>query len=132
MDRLIRALVAEDSKITRILMCELLRERGVEVLEAADGRQALDVTLKKRPQLLILDGLMPVYTAFDILAKLRESAPDYSPRVFIVTAMYKSRRWESEARTKYNVSEYLEKPVEPADLLATIEKHFALAPPITA
>ena len=132
MDRLIRALVAEDSKITRILQCELLRERGVEVLEASDGRQALDLALKKRPQLLILDGLMPVYTAFDVLAKLREGAPEYQPRVFIVTALYKSRRWESEARTRYEVDEYLEKPLEPADLLAVVERHFVLDQPATS
>jgi len=126
MDRLVRALVAEDSRITRILLCELLRENGVEVVEASDGRQALELALKKRPQLLILDGLMPVYSAFDVLAKLQSGTPDYRPKVFIITALFKSRRWESEARTKYNVGEYLEKPLEPADLLAAIGRHFRL------
>ena len=44
--------------------------------------------------------------------------------IFIVTAVYKSRRWESEARQQYQVHEYLEKPLEPEDLLKAIGKHF--------
>ncbi|OYV95822.1 MAG: hypothetical protein B7Z68_06610 [Acidobacteria bacterium 21-70-11] len=44
--------------------------------------------------------------------------------IFIVTAVYKSRRWESEARLQYQVHEYLEKPLEPEDLLKAIGRHF--------
>ncbi len=44
--------------------------------------------------------------------------------MFIVTAVYKSRRWESEARQTYRVHEYLEKPIEPEDLLEAIARYF--------
>jgi len=53
-----------------------------------------------------------------------EAALGYSPVVFIVTAVYKSRRWESEARHDYHVHEYLEKPLEPEDLLAAVHRHY--------
>jgi CheY-like chemotaxis protein len=121
---LTKVLVADDSRIFRILTSEVLRERGLEVLEATNGGQALDILLEQRPELAVLDALMPLISGFDVIGKLREAAPDYQPVIFIVTAVYKSRRWESEARLQYQVHEYLEKPLEPEDLLKAIGKHF--------
>ncbi len=119
-----RVLLADDSRVFRSLMAEVLRERGLEVLEAANGREAVDQALSFRPELLVLDALMPLMSGFDVLSTLREKLPPYQPTVFIVTAVYKSRRWESEARQAYHVDEYLEKPIEPEDLLAAIGRHF--------
>ncbi len=125
-----KVLLADDSRIFRALMTEVLRDNGLEVLEAINGREALDLILAQRPQLVILDGLMPLLSGFEVLGQLRDSAPDYQPVVFIVTAVYKSRRFESEARQQYRVDEYLEKPLEPEDLVKAIRRHFPeLSPP---
>ena len=121
-----QTLIADDSRIFRTLRAEVLRERGLDVLEAANGREALDRALSARPELLILDALMPLLSGFEVLTQLRERAPEYRPAVFIVTAVYKSRRWESEARVQYQVQEYLEKPLQPEDLLAAVRRHFPL------
>ena len=117
-------LIADDSRVFRVLMSEVLREKGLIVEEAADGRQAMDAITSTRPDLLILDALMPVHSGFDILARIRELMPDYAPRVFIVTAVYKSRRWESEARQQFGVDEYLEKPLEPEELIEVLRRYF--------
>ena len=117
-------LVADDSRIFRVVTAELLREHGLEVFEAADGRQAVDLLLSRRPDLAIIDALMPMLSGFEVLAQLRQQAPDYRPVTFIVTAVFKSRRWEAEARQQYQVEEYLEKPIEPEALVAAIGRHF--------
>lgn len=119
-----RVLVADDSRIFRSLLVEVLRERGLEVIEAANGREALDALLAQRPELAVLDALMPLLSGFDVITTLHEKAPDYQPVIFLVTAVYKSRRWETEARQHYKVHEYLEKPLEPADLLEKVAQHF--------
>ncbi len=119
-----RVLVADDSRVFRVLVAEILREKGWDVLEATNGREALEMALAARPALLVLDALMPLLSGFEVLTKLREKLPAYRPKVFMVTAVYKSRRWESEARTEYEVDEYMEKPLEPDTLLAAISKHF--------
>ncbi len=119
-----QALVADDSRIFRVLVKELLEGNGVTVFEASDGKQALDAALAFRPELIILDALMPRLSGFDVMAKLKEKLPDYHPKVFLVTAVYKSYRWESEARTVYKVDEYLEKPLEPETLLAALRRQF--------
>jgi len=105
-------------------MAEVLREHHLEVIEATNGREALDLMLARRPDLVILDALMPLLSGFDVLGQLRATAPDYGPVIFVVTAVYKSRRWETEARAQYPIHEYLEKPLEPDDLLAAIARHF--------
>ena len=66
-----QVLIADDSRIFRILMSEVLLERGIEVFEAANGREALDLMLDKRPQLAILDGLMPLLSGFDASSSRR-------------------------------------------------------------
>ncbi len=124
-----RALVADDSRVTRALTVEILKELGVAVSEASDGREALRLAIAEQPPLLILDGLMPALTAFDLIARLRADLEDYTPVIVIQTAMYKSRRWESEARANLGVSEYLEKPVEPETLIETLQRHFSIALP---
>jgi CheY-like chemotaxis protein len=118
-------LLADDSRIFRALVREVFRDHGVEVLEAGTGTEALEILVSKRPQLAILDALMPQLSGFDVLGKLRESVPpNYHPIVFIVTAVYKSRQWEDKARQQYQVDEYLEKPLEPEDLLAKVRHYF--------
>lgn len=119
-----RVLVADDSRIFRAWISELLREQGFEVVEAANGQEALDKALSYRPQLLILDALMPMLSGFDVLTKLREKVPAFDPIVFIVTAVYKSNRWENEARQQYRVQEYLEKPLEEDDFLRALARYF--------
>lgn len=126
-----RVLIADDSHVFRVFVTDVLREHGLEVLEAATGREAMETMLKERPQLAILDGLMPLLSGFEVIEKVREAAPDYKPVVFMVTAVFKGRRWESEARRRYHVEEYLEKPFEPQDLSAALRRHFPgiAAPP---
>jgi CheY-like chemotaxis protein len=130
---LARVLIADDSRIFRILMTEVLLEHGAQVFEAANGQEALDLMLSERPQLAVLDGLMPLLSGFDVITKVREAAPDYKPVIFIVTAVYKSRGYEAEARRQYQVQEYLQKPLEPEDLLEAIGRHFPdfIRPPVT-
>ena len=126
-----RVLIADDSHVFRVFVTDVLREHGLEVLEASTGRQAMEIMLSERPQLAILDGLMPLLSGFEVIEKVRTAAPEYKPVVFIVTAVYKGRRWESEARQKYHVEEYLQKPFEPQDLSDAIRRHFpgVQAPP---
>jgi CheY-like chemotaxis protein len=123
-----RVLIADDSRIFRILTGAVLLEHGLGVLEATTGREALDLLLSQRPQLAILDGLMPLISGFDVIKQAREAAPDYKPVIFIVTAVYKSRGYEAEARRQYQVEEYLQKPLEPEDLIAAVRRHFPELP----
>lgn len=117
-------LIADDSKVFRTCEKELLLDYGFEVLEAENGRQALELAILHQPDLLLLDGLMPALSGFEVLAKLREKLPDYRPVVFLATAVYKNRRFANEARSQFGIHEYLEKPLEDEILVAALRRQF--------
>ena len=84
MDR-IRTIVVDDEKPARMRLVELLqREPDVELAgTASDGREALDVLRRVRPDLLFLDVQMPQLDGFGVLQQL---APDELPITILVTA----------------------------------------------
>jgi CheY-like chemotaxis protein len=123
-------LVADDSRVFRAWVAELLRNRGFKVIEADNGRSALQMALDHRPGLLLLDALMPALTGLEVITKLHEKAPAYQPVLFLVTAVYRSRRFESEALRTHNVDEYLEKPLEEPRLDEALARHRARISPV--
>ncbi len=107
----LRVLVAEDERKTREFLVGLLERAGCETMVAAAGFEAVKVTQERRPQILLLDGLLPEMHGFEIARFVRGIDRDYRPRIVLVTAVYKHSRYRSEARLKYGVDQYLVKPV---------------------
>ena len=66
-------LVAEDNEDIRELVVHQLRRMGVEVLQAGNGRQAIDLALAEQPALVLMDMDMPVMSGFEAVAQLRLS-----------------------------------------------------------
>jgi two-component system chemotaxis response regulator CheY len=82
-----RALVVEDSKTIRMILCEYLRKMDIQVVEAADGRQALE-RLKEMspPDLVLVDWNMPVMNGIDFIRAVRElQTYDQLPLIMVTT-----------------------------------------------
>src|ERR1700738_162946 len=68
-----RALVVEDSKTIRTILCAYLRKMDIQVLEAADGREALERLKEMCPlDLVLVDWNMPVMNGIDFIRAVRE------------------------------------------------------------
>jgi len=68
-----RALVVEDSKTIRTILCAYLRKMDIQVLEAADGREALERLKEMSPlDLVLVDWNMPVMNGIDFIRAVRE------------------------------------------------------------
>jgi len=106
-----RVLIAEDEKKTRSILVEMLRSLGCETLEAATGYEAVKVVQESRPEVLLLDGLLPEMHGFEVARFVRSMGPEYHPKIVIITAVYKSQRYRSEAKLQFGVDHYLTKPV---------------------
>jgi CheY-like chemotaxis protein len=106
-----RVLIAEDEKKTRGMLVEWLKSLECETLEAATGYEAIKLIQEGRPDVLLLDGLLPEMHGFEIARFVRSLAPAYHPRIVIITAVYKSQRYQSEAKLQFGVDHYLVKPV---------------------
>jgi two-component system chemotaxis response regulator CheY len=69
-----KILIADDSRVMRQIVTRTLRQAGFgdhDLVEAADGRQALDLTIQETPDLVISDWNMPELTGLEVLRKLR-------------------------------------------------------------
>lgn len=99
-----KVLVADDDEAIRRLLVLELRTRGAEVLEAADGEEAVERAMEFRPDGVFLDVLMPRMNGYDALAKLRSLG--YAGRVIMVTAL------------NTETSQHLDSGVRPDDVLA--------------
>src|SRR6516164_9664055 len=87
MENSMRALVIDDSRTVRIIIGKILREIGMEVLEAANGLEALE-QLQRNPdvELLLVDWNMPQMNGFDFLRAVRAKREYDGVRILMVTS----------------------------------------------
>lgn len=83
----ISILLIDDNDITREVLRVVLRNEGYTVTgEATDGGSGLDLALKLRPDVIMLDVVMPKVSGLDVLPKLKDMLPD--SRILLVTASH--------------------------------------------
>jgi len=113
----LRIVIADDEGVIRLGLRTMLEEQGYQVVgEAADGKRALDLSEKLRPDLIFLDIKMP---GVDGLQAARALLQDRTVPVIVLTA-YADREFVERAR-EAGVLAYLVKPVREGDLRPAIE-----------
>jgi len=90
------------------------------VISAADGAQALRLATEHKPDLIVLDAMMPEMDGFEVLRKLKELPETEDIPVIMLTA----RKQERDVVTGLSLGarDYLVKPFMPAELLMRIQK----------
>lgn len=111
-------LLVDDEPEIRSSLRGILAEEGLRVLEAEDGRQALDVIHRERPELVILDVWMPEVDGLQLLQRLHGSAP--SPAVIMISG---HGNIETAVKaTKLGAFDFIEKPFSLDGLLRTVNR----------
>jgi len=86
MKETITVLVADDNASDRLLLSTILKRQGHEVLEAANGREAVDLYTEKRPHLVLMDALMPELDGFEAARMIKFAAgEDLIPIIFLTS-----------------------------------------------
>jgi PAS domain S-box-containing protein len=111
-------LVVEDNPITRKMLRFALEIEGYYVVDAANGRTALEASAARRPDLLILDYMLPDTDGFLLLAEVRLRTATPKLPAIVITGMV-SRLEELRAGSGASVH-LLAKPVEPSQLLEVV------------
>ncbi len=78
-----RILIIEDDDFLRSLAVTKLQKHGYSVMTAADGETGLELTLKEKPDLLLLDLMLPGISGFEVLEKIRANADTKTLKVII-------------------------------------------------
>lgn len=114
--------VDDDPNIVRIVRVKLERN-GFSVRDAANGREALVSIAEARPELILLDVMMPVMDGIELVEKLKGSPDLRTIPVFLLTA----RGQMDDKKTAYRigVEDYITKPFSPTEVLHRVRAHFA-------
>lgn len=112
-----RILVVDDSEDVREFYAAVLTEAGYEVAEAEDGAAGFECVRTARPDLIILDVVMPVMDGLELLLKLRSDLAPPVPPVILASGFDIT---EQEALRR-GAARFLPKPIDMADLVGAVE-----------
>lgn len=115
-------LIVEDERKLRGWLDEQFQMIGIVPLTASSGYEAIRIAAEKRPDLILLDGLLPQMHGFEIARLVRHLDGRYRPYIAVMTAIYKNVRYQNEARLKYGIDEYMIKPLRPESLATLVER----------
>jgi two-component system, OmpR family, response regulator ResD len=115
-----KILVVEDDSALALNLAAFLQLAGYEVHHAADGPAAVEAARKFRPDLLLLDALIPKVDGFEVCRLLRADEKTKSVKIIMVTGLGQMGDVEKALSCGANV--YLIKPFDQDRLLKKIEK----------
>jgi CheY-like chemotaxis protein len=115
-----RILICDDDPVILRLLQVNLELEGYEVLQAHHGEEALEIAEAERPDLVILDIMMPRLDGYQTAERLKSA--DGTKEIPIVFVSAKAQQSDIEKGKSYGVADYLTKPFDPTDLLEIVER----------
>ena len=118
----IRVLVTDDEPISRMVVKVLLEHDNYDVIEAVDGQQAIEMAVRERPNLVLIDLNMPVMDGYEAITALRR---EFTLRELPIIVLTSEEGDSVERRVlELGADDYLVKPFEPAVLMARVNAVF--------
>lgn len=118
-----KVLIADDNRHIRLLIGAALRSSGYELIEAADGEAAVETAVRERPDLVLLDVVMPKLDGFEVLAFIRKRPETAGCRVLMLTA--EGTSGDRERGIECGADGYIVKPFAAEDLRAKLAELLA-------
>lgn len=113
-----KVLIVDDDAINRMILEGMLVKEGHEVLQAENGQQAIDFFLNDKPEMVLMDIMMPVMNGYDATRKIKELAGDEFIPIIVLTAM--TDESELVKCVDSGADDFLTKPFSHAILTAKI------------
>ena len=111
-----KILIADDEQLMRQLVIDFLKPEGYEILEASDGKEALEIYDKEHPDLILLDVMMPGYDGWTVCREIRRES---TVPIMMLTA--KGEEIDQLFAYDLGADEYTTKPFSPKILVAKIK-----------
>ncbi len=116
-----KILAVDDEHEVLMLLEKRLSSAGYEVITASNGKSALEMARKEKPDLVILDILMPDMDGSETAAVLHDDPNTKEIPVLFLTCLFTKREEQSEGH-EVGRNFFVAKPYDPADLLSEIAK----------
>ncbi|HEY9666837.1 MAG TPA: response regulator, partial [Coleofasciculaceae cyanobacterium] len=113
-------LIADDDRFTRMMLRQLMEQEGYEVEEVENGEQCLNAYTKYRPDMVLLDAMMPVMDGFACCRQLQTFTRDDPTPVLMITGLndQASVDWAFEA----GATDFVTKPIHPPVLRRRVRR----------
>jgi len=122
-----RILIIDDDPVNVKILGDFLLRKGFEVDRANDGEQALARVERQRPDLVLLDVLLPKINGLDLCRRIKKA--QNPPPVFLMSAVYRSPSIQRDAQAEYGADAYFVKPFRMQDLWRHIEERLGVRRP---
>lgn len=119
-----RVLVAEDSKVNRLLMVKTLRAAGFEVIEAGNGAEALDSFRRMKPDIVLMDIRMPLMDGDAATREIKRSAEGAKTPVIIVSASTLDD--DRQRMLACGADDFIGKPIQAEELFEKLHVHLGV------
>jgi two-component system alkaline phosphatase synthesis response regulator PhoP len=113
-----KILIVDDEPHIRLLLMQTLEEledRGVELLSAENGEQALATIRQEKPELVFLDVMMPKMNGFDVCRTIRADAALKHISIVMLTA--KGQEFDRQKGNEVGADVYMTKPFDPDEVV---------------
>ncbi len=119
-----KILIADDEQPLRLLVRATLEdesgEERYEIIEAADGNEALEMARRERPELILLDIAMPGLTGLEVCKMLKGDPATADLVIVMLTA--KGQQSDREQGLAAGADDYFAKPFSPLELLQLVDR----------
>ena len=115
-----RILVIEDNETNMYLIRFMLEKSGYEVIEARDGAMGVELAVKEKPDLILMDLQLPDIDGLEAAKRIRASEADREIPIIALTSF--AMAGDREKALAAGCTGYIEKPINPDTFIAEIEK----------
>jgi len=119
-------LIAEDEPHILKMLDSRLKSLGHEIIGAVDGGEALEIATREKPELVLLDIMMPAMNGFQVLRKLKLQEETKNIPVIMLTA--KGQEKDIVTGLEAGAADYVTKPFSFAELIARVNRALATRP----
>jgi phosphoserine phosphatase RsbU/P len=116
-------LVVDDSPVNLRLVVRTLEGRGYRLLAAKNGRAALEIARRARPDLILLDIMMPEMDGFEVCRALKSDPSTRDSIVLFLSAL--GEVTDKVTGLELGASDYITKPIQPEEVIARVANHVA-------
>ncbi len=116
-----RILVVEDNEKNMYLISFILKKNNYEVIEARNGEQGIELAIKEKPDLIIMDIQLPGIDGLESTKRIKES--EEASRIPIIALTSYAMTGDREKALNTGFTEYIEKPINFKNFIEDIEKH---------
>lgn len=115
-------LIADDEPSLRLLVKASLKVKKFTIIEAVNGKEALEFAVQNLPDLILLDVMMPHMTGFQVCTELRKIPATANIPVIILTA--KGGSEDRDTAMSAGANHFLTKPFRPPELVKAVDGIF--------